>query len=96
MSESRRHYSRDFKVSAVRQLEGSEKSLSEVARSLGIHETMLRKWRNQVRERGEESFDDSGRQEMSQLMRLERENKRLKEEMEILKKTLAYLERQDQ
>jgi transposase len=94
MSVYRRQYGRDFKVSAVRLLAESDKPLSEVARSLGIHESMLRKWRKQVQEGGEESFDESGRQDRSQLLRLERENKRLKRDLEMLKKTLAYLENQ--
>lgn len=95
MSAHRRHYSRGFKVSAVRLLAKSDKPLSEVARSLGIHESMLRKWRKQVQDGGEASFDESGRQEMSQLLRLERENKRLKRDIEMLKKTLVYLESQE-
>lgn len=94
MSIDRRQYSRGFKVSAVRLLDERDKPVSEVALSLGIHESMLRKWRNQVQEGGEESFDESGRQERSQLLRLERENKRLKRDLEMLKKTLAYLENQ--
>ncbi len=94
MSVYRRQYSRGFKVSAVRLLAESDKPVSEVALSLGIHESMLRKWRKQVHEGGEESFDESGRQERSQLLRLERENKRLKRDLEMLKKTLAYLESQ--
>lgn len=90
----RRQYSREFKISAVRLLTESEKPLVEVARSLGIHETMLHKWRKQLREGGPESFDESGRQERSQLLRLQRENKRLRRDLEMLKKTLAYVERQ--
>lgn len=86
MSRERRQYSRDFKVSAVGLLEKSDKTLSEVARSLGVHETMLRKWRNQLRERGAESFDESGRQERSELLRLQRENRRLQRDLEMLKK----------
>lgn len=94
MSVHRRQYNRGFKVSAVRLLDERDKPVSEIALSLGIHESMLRKWRNQVRDGGEESFDESGRQERSQLLRLERENKRLKRDLEMLKKTLAYLENQ--
>jgi transposase len=90
----RRQYNREFKISAVRLLEESDKPLVEVARSLGIHETMLHKWRKQLRERGPGSFDESGRQERSQLLRLQRENRRLKRDLEMLKKTLAYVERQ--
>ena len=88
----RRQYNREYKISAVRLLEESDKPLVEVARSLGIHATMLHKWRKQLRERGPESFSDSGRQERSQLLRLQRENKRLKRDLEMLKKTLAYVE----
>jgi transposase len=94
MSKRRRQYNREFKLSAVRLLESSEKPLAEVARSLGIHATMLHKWRKQLREGGPESFDESGRQERSQLLRLARENQRLKRDLEMLKKTLAYLERE--
>ena len=94
MSIHRRQYSGGFKVSAVRLLAESDKPVSEVALSLGIHGSMLRKWRKQVQEGGEESFDESGRQERSQLLRFERENKRLKRDLEMLKKTLAYLESQ--
>jgi len=93
MSKGRRQYNRDFKISAVRLLEESDKPLVAVARSLGIHATMLHKWRKQLRERGPESFDESGRQERSQLLRFERENKRLKRDLEMLKKTLDYLEK---
>ncbi len=90
----RRQYNREFKLSAVRLWEESGKTLSEVARSLGIHETMLRKWRKQVREKGGESFDESGRQERSELLRLQRENKRLQRDLEMLKRTLVCLKGQ--
>ena len=95
MSKHRRQYNRDYKLSAVRLCEESEKTVSEVARGLGIHESLLRKWRRQLRERGPESFSESGRQERSQLLRLQRENKRLKRDLEMLKKTLGYLEKLD-
>jgi transposase len=91
MLSHRRQYDRDFKVSAVRLLAESDRSLSEVARSLGIHATMLRKWRNQLRQRGPESFDESGRQERSELLRLQRKNRQLERDLEMLKKTLDCL-----
>jgi transposase len=93
MSSHRRQYNREFKLSAVRLWEESGKSISEMARSLGIHETMLRKWRKQVREKGAESFDELGRQERSELLRLQRENKELRRDLEMLKKTLGYLKK---
>jgi transposase len=93
MSEKRRRFDRDFKVSAVRLLEVSPEPLDQVARSLGIHGSMLRRWRNQVRARGPQSFDESGRQERSEAVRLRRENRRLKRDLALLKKTLGWLER---
>jgi transposase len=90
MVESRRQYDRAFKLSAVRQLEGSEKPLVQVARELGISGSMLRRWREQVKERGWEAFSDSGRMERSEILRLQRENRELRRENEILKKTLGF------
>jgi transposase len=89
----RRRFDRDFKLSAVNLLESSARPLAQVARSLGIHESMLRRWRNQVRAKGRAAFDDSGRSIRSEVVRLERENRRLKQELEMVKKTLSSLER---
>jgi transposase-like protein len=74
-------------------LEESDLPLVQVARSLGIHDSMLRRWRNRVRERGDQAFRDSGRYERSELDRLRRENRRLKQDLDTLKKTLALLDR---
>lgn len=89
MSEERRQYDRDFKLSAVRLLEGSDKPLEQVARGLGISGSMLRRWRAQVRERGAQSFSEAGRMERSEVLRLRRENKELKRDLEALKKILG-------
>ena len=86
----RRHFDRDFKLSAVKLLDNSENPLEQVARELGITGSMLRHWRNQVRSKGPGSFTEAGRQERSEVVRLRRENKKLKQELEILKKTLGF------
>jgi transposase-like protein len=51
---------------------------------------MLRRWRSQVRERGGESFSEAGRMERSEVLRLRRENKELRRQLEVLKKTLGF------
>ena len=89
---SRRCFDRDFKLSAVRLAESSDQSLAQIARSLGIHDSMLRRWRNQVRAGGPSVFAESGRYERSEVVRLRRENRRLKRDLEVLKKTLPLLE----
>jgi transposase len=92
---ARRHFDREFKLSAVKLLIESERPLAQVARSLGIHASMLRRWRSQVKAKGDNAFDASGRAIRSELVRLERENRRLKRELEMVKKTLNSLERLD-
>lgn len=86
----RRQYDRSFKLSAVQLLEESDNSLAQVARSLGISDSMLRRWRDQVKEKGAGSFSEAGRQERSEILRLRRENKDLRRKVEVLKKTLGF------
>jgi transposase len=90
MSEKRRRFDRNFKLSAVGLLESSDKPLEQVARGLGISGSMLRRWRSQVRERRVESFSEAGRMERSEVLRLRRENKDLRRQLEVLKKTLGF------
>lgn len=92
---SRRNFDRAFKLSAVKMAESSNLPLVQIARSLGIHDSMLRRWRSQVRAKGLSAFNDSGRAERSEVVKLRRENRRLKQEVEVLKKTLPLLERRE-
>lgn len=89
----RHQYDREFKMSAVRLLQESDLPLVQVARSLGIHESMLRRWRNQVRAQGKKAFSQSGRYKATEVTRLRRHNRRLQRDIEMLKKTLGLLER---
>ncbi|MCX6833713.1 MAG: transposase [candidate division Zixibacteria bacterium] len=91
MVERRRQYNRQFKEQAVRLLQAGEVPLAQVARQLGVSESMLRRWRNQVL--SGRSFSASGRQERTLIQRLQRENQQLKRDMAALKKTLGVLER---
>jgi len=93
MSGKRKQYDRAFKLSAVKLLESSDESLEQVARGLGISGSMLRRWRNQVRDRGVQAFRQKGRMERTELLRLRRENRELRRDMEALKKMLDYLDR---
>ena len=81
----RRHFDRDFKLQAVQLLESSDLPLVQVARSLGVHDSMLRRWRNQVRGLGSAVFDEAGQAERSEVVQLRRD-------LEMVKKTLGSLE----
>lgn len=92
MSGKRRQYDRDFKLGAVNLYESSGKPLEQVARSLGISGSMLRRWRGQVKSRGAQAFSEGGRMERTELFRLQRENRELRRDLQALKKMLDYLE----
>jgi transposase len=93
MGEKRRQFDKAFKLSAVRLLDESDKPLELVARGLGISGSMLRRWRDQVRLKGEHSFSEAGRQERAEILQLRRENKDLRRQIELLKKTLGFQDR---
>lgn len=96
MSKKRRKYSRDFKIEAVRLAEESDESAASVARQLGIHHNLIYKWRDQLLEDGGEAFPGKGKLRSSdeEVRRLRRENARLREEREILKKALGFFSRE--
>jgi transposase len=86
-------FTREFKLEAVRLMETSDRPAAEIARELGIPRNRLYKWKEQLAKKGEQAFGGAGRPkqaEQSELATLKRENERLKEENEILKKAAAY------
>jgi len=91
MGEPRRTYTKEFKVEAVRMVTEGGHRPSEVARDLGIHESLLGRWRRQIEQGAAEAFPGKGRlrPEQEELRRLQRDLARVTEEREILKKALA-------
>jgi len=85
----RRSFDRAFKLSAVRLLAASDESVSQVARSLGIHDNLLRRWRKQLGDGTDVKMSENGFQERSELVRLRRRCRDLKRELAVLKKTLG-------
>ena len=96
MKRKNRKFSREFKLEAVRLCEETDQPVAEVARQLGIHPNNLYKWRAQFVEDGEESFPGNGHVRTSdeELRRLRRENMRLREERDILKKALVFFSKE--
>lgn len=85
---TRKSYSEEFKREAVR-LANESDNKSRVARDLGIHMSMLRRWTKQLEENTERPFPGKGNARDEELARLRRENARLKEERDILKKAVG-------
>jgi transposase len=87
----RRKYDKQFKEEAVRLVTEGGRKVTDVARSLGIHENLLRTWKRKHKEDPLGSFPGKGhvKPQEEELSRLQRENANLKEDREILKKALA-------
>ena len=94
----RKSHSREFKLEAVRRSNEPGKTVAEVARELDIRENDLHEWRHQVAKKGDNAFPGAGRKSPnndSELARLKKENARLREERDILKKSLIFFAKDD-
>jgi len=93
MQEKRRNrkYDKQFKEEAVRLITEGGRKVTEAARSLGIHENLLRTWRRKHTEDPAGSFPGKGHLNPhdEEFRKLQKENANLKEDREILKKALA-------
>ena len=91
MEKSRRTYSREFKLEAIRLAETSGKSMSQIERDLGIGEGNLWRWKRKFAANGEDAFPGQGRltPEQERIRQLERENEILRQQRDILKKAVA-------
>ena len=92
-------YPQEFKLEAIRLMDESDRSTSEIAMNLGIRRNQLYKWKEQMTQKGDVPSAKKGRpkkEDQSEMATLRQENKRLREENEILKKAAAYFARESQ
>jgi len=85
----RRIYTQEFKTEAAALAEKREKPISQIAKDLGINESVLRRWMQEAKGSagiGILPFPGRGRPRDEELTRLRKENKALREANEILKK----------
>ena len=89
---TRRQFSREFKLEAVRLVKDRGVSIAQAARDLDVHENVLRKWVRELREEPQEAFPGNGKQKAqdAEIARLRKEVAKLKMERDILKKAAAY------
>jgi transposase len=92
MARSRRTYTREFKLAALRLITEQGYSVAEAARSLGIAENLLRTWKLKLTSEGDQAFPGHGQLPPleEEVRRLRAENKRLQMERDILKKATAF------
>src|SRR6202795_2378371 len=92
---SRRKFSKEFKIAAVRRLHGGQ-SAAEVARALEVHPTDLYRWRHELDEHGEHAFQGVGKKrvEEDRVAELERKIGQQALEIDFLKRALQHVEEQ--
>lgn len=89
MPRTRPPYPPEFRAEAVRLVKTSGEPISRTAKDLGISDQTLRNWVNQ-------DDVDAGRKsgltsdERARMRELEKENRKLREEREILRKAAAF------
>ena len=89
MPRSRPPYPPEFRAEAVRLVKASGDSISQIAKDLGVSDQTLRNWVSQ-------DDVDAGRKsgltsdERARMRELEKENRKLREEREILRKAAAF------
>jgi transposase len=90
-------YSKEFKAEAVRLTETSGKSITQIARELGISDSAIHNWRKELAKHGEEAFPGKGHQTAlkEENRHLKRELERVQQERDILKKVVSIFS-QDQ
>ncbi|MDO9019375.1 MAG: IS3 family transposase [Myxococcales bacterium] len=91
--ETRRKFSREFKLEAVRLVKERGVSVSQAAKDLDVHENVLRKWMRELHQDPQHAFPGQGvmKPEQAELERLRKEVARLKMERDILKKGRGLL-----
>jgi transposase len=89
---TRRQFSREFKLEAVRLVKERGVAVAQAARDLDVHENVLRKWIREFAGDPQQAFPGKGvmKPEQAEIERLRKEVAKLKMERDILKKAAAY------
>ncbi len=87
----RRSFTSEFKAEIVELCQRGDRSIGQVARDFDLTETAVREWVRQA-ERDTSTRGDGGltSQERQELAVLRRENRRLREDVEVLKRATAF------
>lgn len=87
---TKKTYSADFRESAVKLALEADQAIAETARELGVNDNTLHTW---IKKYSRPTEDGNGRTDehlYEELKRLKKENSRLRQERDLLKKAAAY------
>jgi transposase len=89
MSRQYRKFDEDFKAGAVHVVEQSGKPIAQVARELGVNEGTLGNWCALARRRRDGGDAVLSEGERAELLRLRGENRELRMQRDVLKRSVA-------
>lgn len=92
MSDKRKTYDNEFKLSAVKMIVEGGMSVSRISKDLGVNENSLYKWKKDYLTDQQNAFPGKGRMkpEDEDLRKLKKELHIVKMERDILKKAIAF------
>ena len=92
----RKKYTREFKVEAVRKVLVDDRTYRDVGNEIGVSENVLGRWVRAVSDDEQEAFPGKGMRKSKdqEIFELKRDLDGLREERDILKKTLVVFGRQ--
>ncbi len=96
MGKSRRKYSREFKLEAVKLVVEQDRTVGDVAESLGVNRNVLQRWKSQLKSEGALAFTGNGKLSAAdeEVRRLKKELARVRQDRDIIKKATAYFARE--
>ena len=91
----REPFTEEFRREAVKRSEKPGVTQAQVGKELGVSAQQISNWKRQFKRLSDKQFNsvdgvDYSKKESEELRKLRRENKRLQEEMDFLKKAAAY------
>jgi transposase len=86
----RRSFTADFKAEIVELCQRGDRSVGQVAKDFDLTETAVREWLKQAERDAGNRSDGLTTSEKDELAQLRRENRRLREDVDILKRATAF------
>lgn len=96
MTRKRRSFDASFKLQVVKMIKEQGLSVSQVCRDMELGETAVRRWLTQfdAEQAGQPGLGKPLTVEQQRIRQLEEENRRLRQDVEILKKASAFFARE--
>ena len=96
MPRMRKRFDTNFKLEVVRMIKDQGQGITEVCRSMDLGETAVRRWLKQyeAEQLGGAGIGKPLTAEQQRIRQLEEDNRRLRQDVEILKKASAFFARE--